>query len=126
VTRLAKQTGLTVAQVYKWGWDQRNKLFKRLKTSGNLDARETQNIIRSHTDEWGGYSKPHWSALQQMNSEPVHQPLLDLKDDESLCKLVGIDIEKKIKELLEQDRLEKEQSKKKEISSLPVPSLNKD
>lgn len=28
-------------------------------------------------------------------------PILDLKDDESLCKLVGIDIEVKIKELLE-------------------------
>ena len=83
-----------MAQVYKWGWDQRNKLFKRLKTSGALEARETANIMRSHTDEWGGYSKPHWSALQQLNSEttPV-LPFLDLKDDDCLCKLVGIDIE---------------------------------
>jgi len=40
--------------------------------------------------------------------------------------LVGIDIEKKIKELLEQDRLEKDQSKKKENTSLQVPSLNKE
>lgn len=34
----------------------------------------------------------------------LSMPFLDTKDDESLCKIVGIDIEKKVKELLDQEK----------------------
>ena len=53
--------------------------------------------MRSNTDEFGGYSKPKWPK-----SYSNEAPLLDTRDDENLCKLVGIDIEKKLQELLKE------------------------
>ena len=47
----------------------------------------------STTDEFGGYSKP-------MPNNDVLIELEDLKEDECLCELVGIDIDSKLQELL--------------------------
>ena len=57
-----------------------------------------------NTDEFGGYSKPKWhqstininNILQQSDIDTNSHFLEDQKDDESLCKLVGIDLEAKL------------------------------
>jgi hypothetical protein len=77
--------------------------------------------VRTHTDEWGGYSKPNWTTLQKQMSDPIEEVgrhrgpgqrdslfdfdnFLDTKEDESLCKLVGIDIEKRLQEILSKEK----------------------
>eukprot|EP00347_Sterkiella_histriomuscorum_P021759 403332863 len=208
--RLAGQTGLTVNQVYKWGWDQRNKLYKRLKMQHQQSTHSTLNksqsnahfsqntdsplenfnsseiidnsferpcqslhnirqydaqtskdissqryntdqpnnlsatsilshndqiklLMRMSTDEFGGYSKPNWiknsfsefiklnqakqsstintqkQGCQQNQSSTVKditQNIIDSQDDDSLCKLVGIDIDQKLQELIEKIKQE--------------------
>lgn len=70
--------------------------------------------MRTHTDEWGGYSKPNWFSLQKkyekirLKENPEKRigaredeyfcldENAEMKEDESLCKLVGIDIEKRL------------------------------
>lgn len=63
------QTGLSEAQAYKWGWDQKKKL-------GQAD-----DAFYPSTDEFGGYSKHGFSQL------------------ESLAASVGIDINNCLKKL---------------------------
>ena len=33
--RIAEETGLSVAQVYKWGWDKKNRLAASRQPQGN-------------------------------------------------------------------------------------------
>ena len=51
--------------------------------------------MKSNTDEFGGYSKPPYqaSSKEELNDSICDQPLLDTRDDDSLCKIVGIDID---------------------------------
>lgn len=117
-----------MTQVYKWGWDQRSKLFKRLKQEGKdasfdesqisvegcLLSGDGQNLhdklkgyIKTNTDEFGGYSKPKWHQTNEelkFCEEDDSKSLkisLECLEDESLCKLVGIDIDQKVQELLQ-------------------------
>ena len=66
---MCAQTGLSEAQAYKWGWDQKKKL-------GQAD-----DAFYPSTDEFGGYSKHGFSQL------------------ESLAASVGIDINTSLKKL---------------------------
>ena len=59
--------------------------------------------MRTHTDEWGGYSKPNWTTINHIEDEEDEFMLLDTKEEESLCKLVGIDLDQKVREILMQD-----------------------
>lgn len=67
--QVCAQTGLSEAQAYKWGWDQKKKL-------GQAD-----DAFYPSTDEFGGYSKHGFSQL------------------ESLAASVGIDINSSLKKL---------------------------
>ncbi|CDW80096.1 UNKNOWN [Stylonychia lemnae] len=184
VVQVATETGLSMTQVYKWGWDQRSKLSKRyllqqhacqsrvqhphfpllIQEQDNLDQTiqqqsltqlqqntsnidklnsefsqaEMQRYIRLSTDEFGGYSKPKWNQSNvsyntygsntlkyQDENQADSQFLEDQKDDENLCKLVGIDIETKLQELLltikYQDQKEREQDEtNKEIDKVSI------
>ena len=94
-------------------------MYKRFKTEqypikDDQLGKPAPSNVRTHTDEWGGYSKPNWTSFQkhQNLSKEASQPCdskdnneedffefdsaLELKEDESLCKLVGIDIEKRL------------------------------
>jgi hypothetical protein len=61
--------------------------------------------LRTNTDEWGGYSKPNWASLQKSVDGSFKESLdfdcmLDTREDESLCKLIGIDLDKKLQEII--------------------------
>lgn len=60
--------------------------------------------MRNNIDEFGGYCKK-WSGKTKIHEEvkeveEFHQ--LDTREEDNLCKLVGIDIDQKIKELVAQ------------------------
>ena len=55
--------------------------------------------MKSNTDEFGGYSKPKWTDKPIIEA-PLQPELLDTREEDSLCKLVGIDIEQKLQDLL--------------------------
>lgn len=69
-------------------------------------SQKLKNYIRTNTDEFGGYSKPKWNIPigdpnnedQKSSEDNIKSNFqkLDTKEDESLCKLVGIDIDKKL------------------------------
>lgn len=64
-----------------------------------------KNYIRTNTDEFGGYSKPKWNLpVGEFVNEPEGQKYsednvisnfqkIDTREEDSLCKLVGIDID---------------------------------
>lgn len=57
-----------------------------------LQENENQILTKNNTDEWGGYSKPFWTSdLTHQNSDKKAEMMLD--EDESLCRLVGIDLD---------------------------------
>ena len=58
VHRVAKHTGLSVPQVYKWGWDQRRKQGE--------EERAIEELELPSIDEFGGYSKGHYTKQESI------------------------------------------------------------
>jgi hypothetical protein len=56
VTRVAKRAGLSLAQVYKWGWDQSKKRRRYQGKRENVPS----------TDEFGGYQKNGFSCIDSV------------------------------------------------------------
>ena len=82
VAVLSSKTGLSESQVYKWNWDQRKKF---VEGSESLDAEVTR-------DEFGGYCCKRWGKFND-----------DFDDNDNICDILGLDIEKKALELAKGD-----------------------
>ncbi len=86
VAYLSAKTGLSESQVYKWNWDQRKKFIQGIDS---LDAEVTR-------DEFGGYCCKRWGKQFAFESD-------DFSDDDNICDLLGFDVEKKAREIVEED-----------------------
>ena len=86
VAELSYKTGLSESQVYKWNWDQRKKFTSEME---QLEAEVSR-------DEFGGYCCKKWGKSD------------DFENDDNICSLLGLDINKMALELVKSD-LEKRQ-----------------
>ncbi len=92
VEELSFKTGLSESQVYKWNWDQRKKFTQE---ADQIDA----SVAR---DEFGGYCCKKWG-------------INDDYEDENICKLLGLDIEKMALEIVRSDLAKRQKTGSKLI-----------
>ncbi|CAI2360281.1 unnamed protein product [Moneuplotes crassus] len=71
IENAAKESGLSISQAYKWGWDRKNK-------AGDLEG-----FHKPSKDEFGGYSKHDFTD-----------------QDDSIAQLIGKNLDKEVEKLL--------------------------
>ncbi|TNV77906.1 hypothetical protein FGO68_gene3125 [Halteria grandinella] len=118
IAQYSRQTGLTESQVYKWNWDQRKKIQSQIQSQGRLGnlvnslsqesqgkrtrQEDSKDVGKVKRDEFGGYCCKRIKTLDKsQNAKDESSDAEDPKDcfEESLCKLLGIDVESKAHEI---------------------------
>lgn len=113
ITKLSEKLDMNETQIYKWWWDQTRKRAKRIQKEQyknkcrnqiNLELLTENELLFPSTDEFGGYS----SRLRVTdNATQIVEEKEEAHFEQSLCSLLGIDIEKKALEIVNADQLAK-------------------
>lgn len=96
VDKAAKKSGLSRAQVYKWGWDRKKKADP-----------EEEGFVRLAKDEFGGYSKHDF-----------------IDDNDPIAELLDIDLTEQIRELGFNVRKDKERRSEPKTDSKLLKRTN--
>ena len=128
---------MSETSIYKWWWDQTRKRAKKVANNGKniqMDSYESKFFIPA-TDEFGGYSSrlriPNTHCLEELTRcsdfqssqgselsqrEDIFEAgsIKNIDDtsnlEQNLCELLGIDVEKMAKKIVNKDS--EEESKK--------------
>ena len=129
VTKLSESSGLSESQVYKWAWDQKKKLqsSSNYKIGGmssvasddampapaqqqtkNDDDGSTLGQAEVTRDEFGGYCCKRWGTGGETSANPTQAKLpaageASTIEEQDICKLLGLDIDKAALEIVKQD-----------------------
>lgn len=105
VEMLSQKTGLSESQVYKWAWDQKKKFVQpssaQKRTADDLRNKMVFSLMGNAQvtrDEFGGYCCKRFGSGEQEEEEEESANV-----EENICKLLGLDIERKALEIVLRD-----------------------